>query len=170
MFLQKRKNIKSYSRFLKTGYIPFDKLTDSFLLCKTIYHETSLVKFSDKVTHNMPVCVQTNTIKSRLLLYATNRETEKTNKYDTSKMQIRCISRLFLNDEKGFYILHRQGRFLSVCAGCPKHPSAYAYSHKSSCSLLLWKNRIDRNVYKRMVDGQETTRYRTSMHCKMVIH
>ena len=58
MLLQKRKNIKCYSRFLKAGYIPFDKLTDFFMLCETVYHETSMVKFSDEVTHNMPVCAQ----------------------------------------------------------------------------------------------------------------
>lgn len=135
MFLQKRKNIKSYSRFLKTGYIPFDKLTDSFMLRETVYHETSLVKFSDEVTYNMPVCVQTKIIKSRLL-YATSRETEKTGKYDSSKMQIRCISRLFLNEKEDF-IYYTKKRFQGVCAGCPKHPSAYAYSHKSSYYLLL---------------------------------
>ena len=84
MFLQKRKNIKSYSRFLKTGHIPFDKLTDSFVLRKTVYHETSLIKFGDEVTYNMPICAQNRIIKSRLL-YATSRETKKTGKCDSSK-------------------------------------------------------------------------------------
>ena len=74
MLFQKRKNVKPYSRFLKAGHIPFDKLTDSFVLRETVYHETSLVKFSDEVTHNMPVCVQTKKISRDWLLYATNRD------------------------------------------------------------------------------------------------
>ena len=65
MFLQKRKNIQGNSSLFKTVHIPFDKLTDSFVLRKTVYHETSLVKFSDEVTHNMPVCVKTKTNKLR---------------------------------------------------------------------------------------------------------
>ena len=40
---------------------------------------------------------------------------EKINKCDSSKTQFRCISRLFLNDEKGFYILHNHRRFYGVC-------------------------------------------------------
>ena len=55
MLLQKRKNIQGNSSLFKTVHIPFDKLTDSFVLRKTVYHETSFVKFRDEVTYNMPV-------------------------------------------------------------------------------------------------------------------
>ena len=112
MLLQKRKNIKCYSRLLKTVDIPFDKLTDSFMLRKTIYHETSFVKFRDEVTYNMPVWVQTKIIKSRLwLLYATSRENRTAIKNKSIKKQNKCISCLSLICEKGFYILHNQRRF-----------------------------------------------------------
>ena len=76
MFLQKRKNIQGDSPFLKTAHIPFDKLTDLFMLSKAVYHRTSLVGFGDKVAYNMSVCAQSQRNKSRLL-YATNREKEK---------------------------------------------------------------------------------------------
>ena len=59
MLLQKRKNIQGDSPFLKTAHIPFDKLTDLFMLSKTVYHRTSLVGFGDKVAYNMSVSVQT---------------------------------------------------------------------------------------------------------------
>ena len=51
-------------------------------------------------------------------------------------------------------------------------PSIQAHTHTLTKVLILFllENRIDKNVYKRMVDGQETTRYRTSKHCKMDIH
>ena len=83
------------------------------MLLETVYHETSLVKFRDEVTHNMPVCVQPPKSSRDYYMQYHLAKTEKTGKCDSSKIKIRCISRLFLNDEQGFYILHKWVTVLS---------------------------------------------------------
>ena len=66
---------------------------------------------------------------------------KKTGKYDSSKMQIRCISRLFLNEEEDFiYYTNKNGSR----AYAQDAPSIQAHTHTHIKAHILHYNNYNR--------------------------
>ena len=54
------------------------------------------------------------------------------------------------------YYTNKDGSTAYACAGCPKHPSAYAYSHTSS--YPLYQHVVDQEILGKPVDAADARR------------